>query len=68
MTKWEYCEVQWHQQAVTVTRVGTKSPQATQSYNPAEWHSVLARLGEEGWELVSVLAPDYWYYFKRPLK
>jgi hypothetical protein len=67
MTKWEYCEVHWHQQGVTVTMPQPSGKHVVQQSGTSEWHNVLARLGAEGWELVNVIGPDYWYYFKRPL-
>ena len=67
MTRWEYCEVHWHTQGVTTTKANPSGQHSVQQAGAAEWHNVLAKLGAEGWELVSVL-PDYYYYFKRPLK
>lgn len=65
MTKWEYCEVHWHEEGVTITLPQVGNEHVAQQFETTEWHNVLARLGMEGWELVSML-PDYWYYFKRP--
>ncbi len=70
MTRWEYCEVQWQPQGVLVSFF--TAPGATEHRFPTnQWPTTLARLGNDGWELVNAIASptgvhEYWYYFKRP--
>lgn len=72
MTRWEYCEVWWQTQGVLVNFF---TPNGTNEHRfPSnQWPSAFARLGAEGWELVSMMASptgvhEYWYYFKRPMQ
>ncbi len=73
MQQWEYCEVGWTPEQVTIhvyssrengTYVGVQKPD--------EWGALLSQLGAEGWELVGVLptkpANHSLYYFKRPIE
>jgi len=75
MVQWEYAEV-WYEQKMMAVRVvvNTFSLRGNnqQEHSGKEWGNVLARMGAEGWELVSVMASptgthQYWYYFKRPI-
>jgi len=54
------------------SKVYSAKGHSQQEFGGKEWPNVLARMGGEGWELVSVMASptglhQYWYYFKRPL-
>ncbi len=73
MQQWEYCEVGWTLEQVTIhvyssrengTYVGVQKPD--------EWGALLSQLGAEGWELVGVVptkpANHSLYYFKRPIE
>ena len=71
MSRWEYCEVWWEPNQITVNICNVGGSQE-EKYESAEWFNVLAKLGDEGWELTGVLASpsgsqQYWYYFKRPM-
>lgn len=70
MTKWDYAEAAWQPSGVRVTFFSAQGDQV-HTFAPAQWGGVLARLGGDGWELVSVMASptgihEYWYYFKKP--
>jgi hypothetical protein len=69
MTKWQHCELWWQPHECSLWVFG----QEQQRFPIADWQTVFARLGAEGWELVSTLAdpsgaPQCWYYFKRPME
>jgi len=71
MTRWEYCEVTWQPAQVTVTSIPAYGELQTDTYPTTEWPQLLAKLGEDGWEMVSctsspVGAHEYYFYFKRP--
>lgn len=71
MTQWEYCEVWWEPNQISVN-VYSRNGITQQKHDPSEWPTVLAQLGADGWELTGVLPSsagthEYWYYFKRPL-
>jgi hypothetical protein len=78
--QWEYCELKWQVSA----RYEMARPQVVFYRDPSRLWSppdvglelLAARLGLEGWELVSVISfvgvgassgPEVRYYFKRPL-
>ncbi|MBN1150545.1 hypothetical protein JXA84_04915 [candidate division WOR-3 bacterium] len=69
MSKWEYAEI-WYQQKITV-KVFSSKGHTHQEYEEVQWPDILSRMGEEGWEMVSVIGSpngmQYWYYFKRPV-
>jgi hypothetical protein len=72
MNTWEYCDVTWQPEQVIVTRCAADSEPRVKSYDAASWPKLLAKLGAEGWELVSTTASpmgmhEYYFYFKRPL-
>jgi hypothetical protein len=71
MVRWEYCELR-----LTLTESTTfiYSPRGYEERKSPhkDWPKTMLDLGNEGWELVSVVvsasgAHEYWYYFKRPL-
>ncbi len=69
MSRWEYAEVSWQPHQITLTFFTLQGANVHQT-PPAQWPATLARLGLEGWELVSaIVSPtgvhEYWYYFKR---
>jgi hypothetical protein len=70
MDRWQYCELHWRAEGVTVKECDAYGQHKLQDHALADFHTVLALLGSEGWELVSVLGSpkgvhEYWYYFKR---
>ena len=72
MSYWEYCEVGWTPQQITIH---VYSGRADGSYEgiqePKEWGKLLAQLGADGWEMVGIVpgkpANHTLYYFKRPM-
>ena len=71
MTRWEYCDVTWQPDQVMLTTCGAGGAR-TQAYSTQDWPRLLAKLGADGWELVSTTASpmgvhEYYFYFKRPL-
>src|SRR5437879_635701 len=52
MTTWQHCVLEWLPDQVTLTVYG----QPAHAFEATEWEAVFARLGTEGWELVSTLA------------
>jgi hypothetical protein len=72
MAYWEYCEVGWTPQQITIH---VYSGRADGSYEgiqePEEWGKLLAQLGADSWEMVGVVptgpANHTLYYFKRPI-
>ena len=72
MTKWQYCELTWQPQGVTVTEFKTNGQHTVQTYAQHESPTLFAQLGEEGWEMTTAMASpagihEYWYYSKRPV-
>jgi hypothetical protein len=73
MTRWEYREVIWQPDQVTVTVPHLDDEPTVEGYTAAEWPALLARLGYEGWEMINCTgAPtgvhEYYFYFKRPIE
>jgi hypothetical protein len=71
MTQWQYCELHWQPDGVTVTEFSPDGDHQVQTFDPGELHSAFAQLGADAWELTTSLASptgihEYWYYFKRP--
>ena len=71
MGNWHYCELHWQASGIVVSEGDRDGRHRRQEYQASETLLALARLGAEGWELVSILASpkgihEYWYYFKRP--
>lgn len=72
MNRWEYAEVTWTPQKVSLNFFTLQGTQ--QHVLPvSNWGATFAQLGREGWELVSaIVSPtgvhEYWYYFKRPVQ
>jgi hypothetical protein len=71
MTRWEYADVTWQPDQVIVTTVEDGDRPTTETYPATEWPQLLAKLGYDGWEMVSctaspVGAHEYYFYFKRP--
>jgi len=61
----------WQPDQVMVTTPDAHDEATVDTLSPSEWYSLLARLGEEGWEMISCTgAPtgihEYYFYFKRP--
>jgi hypothetical protein len=72
MTRWEYCDVTWQQAQVTVTLCAAGGTPRVKTFEAQNWPQLLAKLGSDGWELVSTTASpvgmhEYYFYFKRPL-
>jgi hypothetical protein len=72
MTQWEYCELLWQPQEVTVTELRPDGDHQVRKFGSNDSPTVFARLGKEGWELTCCLCSptgihEYWYYFKRPV-
>ncbi len=72
MAKWQYCEVCWDRSDdIYITIAGTSYVYQKIAHGVEEWSKVLAMLGEDEWELTSILTTEHlathWYYFKRPL-
>jgi hypothetical protein len=72
MTRWEYCDVTWQPEQVVLTHCGAHGEPEVQAFAAEGWPQLLARLGADGWELVSTTASpmvvhEYYFYFKRPL-
>ena len=67
MQKWEFCIVERcagkEFKVMYFTEQGTK-PERIKGGHDWAWMDFCARLGNEGWELLSVLGPNH--YFKRP--
>jgi Tfp pilus assembly protein PilV len=73
MTRWEYREVIWQPAQLMVTIPNADDEATVDTMSSAEWYPLLARLGEEGWELINCTgAPtgihEYYFYFKRPIE
>ena len=73
MTRWEYCGAVWQPDQVLVFIPRVDDEPATEAFDVSEWHGLLARYGEEGWELINCTgAPtgihEYYFYFKRPIE
>ena len=71
--RWEYCDVTWQPDQVILTRCQPGGSPSTQRYNAEDWPHLLAKLGSDGWELVTTTASpmgihEYYFYFKRPLE
>jgi hypothetical protein len=72
MNRWEYCDVTWQPDQVIVTYCQSKEEPIVKTFGSPLWPQVLARLGADGWELVSSMnspagVQEYFFYFKRPL-
>jgi len=72
MSYWEYCEVGWAPEQITIHVYSGRSDGSFEGVQePQEWGRLLAQLGADGWELVGVVptrpANHTLYYFKRPL-
>lgn len=72
MKRWEYCEVWWQPQGVSIVFFRERGGE-THKFPAEQWASLFARLGLDGWELVNTMASptgvhEYWYYFKRPVE
>ncbi len=81
MQKWEYCEVWWTGSSALGGLWNTINIElnvfsirgiSQQKIPGKEWPTLFARLGADGWELVSTMpsptnVQQYWYYFKRPI-
>jgi hypothetical protein len=72
MTRWEYCEAIWQPEQVALTMPVPDEVSEPTTYPAEQWPQVLATLGHDGWELVSVTPSpvgmhEYYFYFKRPL-
>jgi hypothetical protein len=73
MTCWEYCDVTWQPGQVILTMPSVDDPPNVETFDPDTWPQLLAKLGADGWELVSTTASpmgvhEYYFYFKRPLE
>src|SRR5262249_46366083 len=72
MTRWEYCDATWQPTQVVLTHCTANGSPRVQTFDAEAWPQLLARLGADGWELVSTTAAptgvhEYYFYFKRPL-
>jgi hypothetical protein len=72
MTRWEYQDVTWRPDQLILTRCPAGGTPEVRTLDAQRWPELLARLGAEGWELVSCTASpvgvhEYYFYFKRPL-
>jgi hypothetical protein len=72
MLLWEYCEVAYTPKQIIVHIYSSGDAGMFEGIqNPEGWGTLLAQLGSEGWELVSVIptkpANHSLYYFKRPI-
>jgi len=68
VTRWQYCEVWWHQPECAMCVIGRE----IENFPTEDWPDVFAQLGVDGWELVSTMnnptnEAECWFYFKRPL-
>jgi hypothetical protein len=73
MTRWEYCDVTWQPVDIIVTTCAAGGEPQVETFDAQTWPQLLARLGDDGWELVSAIASpmgvhEYFFYFKRPLE
>ena len=73
MTRWEYCDVNWQSVQVSVTRCEANGEPWTETFDAQTWPELLARLGSDGWELVTGMTSptgvhEYFFYFKRPIE
>ena len=69
MQRWEYCEVYWTSDG-SVALFHRRNPRDRRKHEAPDPEALVAELGEDGWELVSVGAtPDddeERWIFKRP--
>jgi hypothetical protein len=70
MTRWEYREAVWQPEQVIVTTPGYGNDTTTETYETADWYGLLARFGDEGWEMINCTGSpvgmhEYFFYFKR---
>lgn len=73
MKRWEYCDVTWQPEQVVMTTCDATGAPRVKAYNAQDWPRLLAKLGADGWELVSTTSSpvgihEYYFYFKRPLE
>jgi hypothetical protein len=73
MTRWEYCDVTWQPHQVILTMCSAGETPRVKAFEAQNWPQILAKLGADGWELVTTTASpvgihEYYFYFKRPLK
>jgi hypothetical protein len=73
MTRWEYCDITWQTTEVTVTRCEANGEPWAESFDTQTWPQLLAKLGDDGWEMVTALVSpagghEYFFYFKRPVE
>jgi hypothetical protein len=73
VTRWEYCEVTWQPAQVTISFSKLDDEATVKSYDASAWPQLLARLGDEGWEMTGcMISPmqiqEYFMIFKRPVE
>jgi hypothetical protein len=73
VTRWEYCEVTWQPAQVVISFCKLDDEPMVKSYESAIWPQLLARLGEEGWEMTGCMSSpmqiqEYFMVFKRPVE
>ena len=73
MTKWEYCDVTWKPDQVAISFCKLGEDALVRTYETSLWPQLLARLGDEGWEMTGCVGSpmqvhEYFYYFKRPVE
>lgn len=74
MTKWEYLTIvlvyRDHEDSGIIERAATGREEVLNNVLPSEWEENMNKLGDDGWELVNVVAWDDGYAerysFKRP--
>lgn len=72
MPYWEYCEVGWTPQQITIHVYSGRTDGSYEGIQePKEWGRLLAQLGADGWEMIGIVpagsANHTLYYFKRPI-
>ena len=70
MMRWEYCDVTYQPEQVIISFCRLKEEPMVRTYEGPMWPQLLARLGEEGWEMIGCMssplgAPEYFFYFER---
>lgn len=73
MTRWEYCDVTWQPQQVVISFCKLREEPMVKTYDTPMWPQLLARLGDEGWEMTGCMSSplqvqEYFFYFKRPVE
>jgi hypothetical protein len=73
MMRWEYCEVTWQPVQVVISFCRLNEAPLIKNYESDTWPQILARLGDEGWEMTGCMGSamqvqEYFLYFRRPIE